>query len=105
MSLKKTPRRLEGISHVIYDEQSRLHHRDLHRRGNERAWWERQRIEPLHVAAKLWDQTHAAAPAAANIAGDRPTPIDEKRNGHCRINAASRPPTDETKPILRPEGK
>jgi hypothetical protein len=25
----------------------RLHHRELHRRGNERAWWENQEIDPL----------------------------------------------------------
>jgi len=31
----------------------RLHHRELHRRGNERAWWESQGIDPLPVAAKL----------------------------------------------------
>ncbi len=28
----------------------RLHHRDLHRRGDERAWWEKQGIDPLPVA-------------------------------------------------------
>ena len=31
----------------------RLHHRELHRRGNERVWWESQGIDPLPVAAKL----------------------------------------------------
>jgi hypothetical protein len=36
----------------------RLHHRDLHRRGNERAWWQKQGIEPLAVAAALWKKTH-----------------------------------------------
>ncbi len=36
----------------------RLHHRELHRRGNERAWWQKQGIEPLVVAAALWKKTH-----------------------------------------------
>jgi ERF superfamily protein len=46
----------------------RLHHRELHRRGNERAWWEGQGIDPLAMAGILWARTHAA-PAAANLAG------------------------------------
>jgi hypothetical protein len=37
----------------------RLHHRDLHRRGNERTWWKGQRIDPLAVASMLWRNTHA----------------------------------------------
>ena len=36
----------------------RLHHRELHRRGNERAWWQQQDIEPLAAAAALWKKTH-----------------------------------------------
>jgi hypothetical protein len=47
----------------------RLHHRELHRRGNERAWWESQRIDPLPVAAKLWAKTHGLAAGVANIEG------------------------------------
>jgi len=31
-----------------------LHHRDLHARGNEEAWWKGRRIEPLDVAVELW---------------------------------------------------
>jgi len=36
----------------------RLHHRELHRRGNERIWWESQGIDPLSVAGTLWVKTH-----------------------------------------------
>ena len=60
----------------------RLHHRELHRRGNERAWWESQGIEPLSIALDLWGNTHAVVSAAANIAGDRPTTINGRLNGH-----------------------
>jgi hypothetical protein len=35
----------------------RVHHRELHRSGNEAAWWERLKIDPLPVALKLWQQT------------------------------------------------
>lgn len=43
----------------------RLHHRDLHRRGNERAWWQSHSVDPLTVAARLWATTHAPENAAA----------------------------------------
>jgi hypothetical protein len=42
----------------------RLHHRELHRRGNERAWWQHYGIAPLDVAAALWQMTHAIETAA-----------------------------------------
>ena len=42
----------------------RLHHRDIHRRGNERSWWEGQGIDPLPIAANLWLTSHVSAPAA-----------------------------------------
>jgi hypothetical protein len=35
----------------------RVHHRDLHRRGDERKWWEAMRIEPTEVAQRLWRET------------------------------------------------
>src|SRR6516164_6284294 len=55
----------------------RLHHRQLHRRGNERAWWQKQAIDPLVIAASLWAKTHAATPTiglAAEI--DRPANVN-----------------------------
>jgi len=35
----------------------RLHHRALHRRGDEAAWWAEQQVEPLPLAQKLWAHT------------------------------------------------
>src|SRR5262249_36718083 len=49
----------------------RLHHRELHRRGNERAWWQSQGIDPLVIAAELWGRTHAVELVA--VAGDGST--------------------------------
>jgi hypothetical protein len=37
----------------------RVHHRDLHRSGDEAAWWRRLNIDPLPVALKLWKQTRS----------------------------------------------
>jgi hypothetical protein len=37
----------------------RIHHRELHRSGDEAAWWRRLNIDPLPVALKLWQQSRA----------------------------------------------
>jgi hypothetical protein len=37
----------------------RVHHRELHRSGDEIAWWRRLNIDPLPVALKLWQQSRA----------------------------------------------
>jgi hypothetical protein len=77
----------------------RLHHRELHRRGNEHAWWQKQAIDPLVIAASLWAKTHAATPTtdlAADI--DRPANVKGSDSG-----AVVRLQNNETNPILRPE--
>jgi hypothetical protein len=35
----------------------RSHHREVHRAGDERAWWQAVGIDPLKVARKLWKHT------------------------------------------------
>src|SRR6266496_2514855 len=35
----------------------RVHHRELHRSGNEAAWWRKLNIDPIPVALRLWQQT------------------------------------------------
>jgi hypothetical protein len=80
----------------------RLHHRELHRRGNERAWWQHRGIDPLVIAADLWDRTHTVEPAAAAVAGDETTNF----SGKLLISGAAlagRSQENETKPILHPE--
>jgi hypothetical protein len=77
----------------------RLHHRELHRRGNERAWWQKLAIDPLVIAASLWAKTHAATPTtglAADI--ERPANVNGSDCG-----AVVRLQIDETKPLLGPE--
>jgi hypothetical protein len=78
----------------------RLHHRELHRKGNERAWWEKQEIDPLPVAARLWAKTHGFASAATNIDGERAQPAEINGAG-----AAGWSQNDETKPIFGPEAE
>jgi hypothetical protein len=79
----------------------RLHHRELHRRGNEQAWWQRQEIDPLAIAATLWGKTHAVA-SLADLAAD--TDLAENFNGQ-QVGAAVRIENNETKPIFGPEVK
>jgi hypothetical protein len=79
----------------------RLHHRELHRRGNERAWWEKQKVDPLTVAVNLWTKTHEIA-SAANLAGD--TDLAANFNGE-RVDVAARIEIDETNPIPRLEAE
>jgi hypothetical protein len=33
----------------------RSHHQDLHRRGNEKAWWANMQIAPIDIARQLWE--------------------------------------------------
>jgi hypothetical protein len=42
----------------------RLHHRELHRHGDEAAWWRQVAIEPVPIALKLWQQTRPSDMAA-----------------------------------------
>ena len=85
----------------------RLHHRELHRRGNERVWWQNQGIDPLGVAATLWARTHAVASAESAIVDGR----DRSAESNTTLNgrhfgdgaAADRHQNNETKPIHGPE--
>jgi hypothetical protein len=84
----------------------RLHHRELHRRGDERAWWDKQGIDPLPVAAALWARTHAVEPSAVELACDMNE--STKLNGEplaTGFGAAVQHQNNETKPIVRPEAR
>jgi hypothetical protein len=35
----------------------RTHHREVHRVGDERAWWKQAGVDPIKVARKLWRKT------------------------------------------------
>ena len=51
-----------GLGIKVSDEFTvplcREHHRQLHRSGNEPAWWHDMSVEPLAVAKVLWEETH-----------------------------------------------
>jgi hypothetical protein len=54
----------------------RLHHREIHRHGNESAWWDKAGIDPLAVALALWRQSHPrGSPAEPMKAGRTGEPL------------------------------
>jgi hypothetical protein len=80
----------------------RVHHHELHRRGNERVWWPQKGLDPLEVAKMLWDRTHAPAPD--EIAGNP----GHQSNGSALsgpANLARLPQNPEPKPIAGPEAQ
>jgi hypothetical protein len=40
----------------------RIHHRELHRKGDEAAWWKSVNIDPIPIALKLWQRSRRASP-------------------------------------------
>lgn len=79
----------------------RLHHRELHRRGDERAWWHVHAVDPLAVAATLWAITHTAEGAEAGLAGETVS-SGPKLGRRGASNGVRRPvplQNDETNPI------
>ncbi|WP_422389781.1 hypothetical protein [Bradyrhizobium septentrionale] len=47
----------------------RAHHHELHRQGNERAWWANLKIEPLRVAHDLWATSSIDSRLTAAVVG------------------------------------
>jgi hypothetical protein len=45
----------------------REHHRQLHRHGNEAAWWANQQIVPIEIATELWEATLCSPSSPAGI--------------------------------------
>ena len=43
----------------------RVHHRELHRQGDERAWWNKANIDPMPIALRFWQQTRGVLRAAS----------------------------------------
>jgi hypothetical protein len=68
----------------------RLHHRELHRSGDELGWWRRLNVDPIPIALRLWQQSRAdnGRAQAANTTDALPA-----------IRAEA--PNDKTKPIGR----
>lgn len=56
----------------------REHHHELHRRGNEMAWWANLRIAPLETARELWEATTLALePRGDRSTATKPDPAGD----------------------------
>ena len=51
-----------ALGNKVSDEYTvplcRVHHRAAHKAGNELAWWQNARVDPMPIARKLWTETH-----------------------------------------------
>src|SRR4029450_5293325 len=64
----------------------RIHHRLVHRVGNEAAWWQDAGIDPINAARKLWEETRRAeepVPAAPPLPSKPPvaSTIPDRKSG------------------------
>ena len=64
----------------------RVHHRALHRSGNERVWWQTAGIDPIKVARKLWKKTR----------------LNDRRAPQCTTPTAQRPQPPSVAPSVAP---
>jgi hypothetical protein len=51
----------------------RGHHRELHRHGDETAWWQKTRIDPVSAARALWLKTHPLSSAETTAKNEAAT--------------------------------
>jgi hypothetical protein len=97
-----------GLGIKVSDEFTvplcRGHHRELHRAGNEAAWWTTRGVDAMAAARKFWTETHPVRNPAGAIALDA-TPLDAAvpkiPSRRIRLTPATTP-NDETKPISFP---
>jgi hypothetical protein len=54
----------------------RMHHREVHRAGDERAWWKAAGIDPLKVAGKLWKEARVNE---GRLAPNPPSKLDDQK--------------------------
>jgi hypothetical protein len=71
-----------GLGYRVSDEFTvpvcRIHHRELHRSGDEAAWWQKLNIDPLPVALSLWQHTRLNGEELARSAGSKPSQAAQK---------------------------
>lgn len=65
----------------------RLHHRSLHRRGDEAAWWAENKLEPIGIARKLWTRSRVeglSTPSRRGSHSPEATPAGDVQSAFCR---------------------
>src|SRR6266566_7910769 len=95
-----------ALSRKVSDEFTvplcRGHHREVHRSGDEAAWWKKAGIDPSITARALWLETHPLPAISDQTRIDGQTSVasssDLTNAGHEKLSAKWGP-NDETKPI------
>ena len=59
----------------------RGHHRELHRCGDEAAWWKKIGLDPIAAARALWLRSHPLPQGSENATGRDPTTFDRSAHG------------------------
>jgi hypothetical protein len=72
----------------------RMHHRQVHWHGNERTWWERQRLDPLPIAASLWAKSRLHCEGVSSSAESTNAP-----EASAPAHEQAKNPNSETNPI------
>ena len=73
----------------------RLHHRELHRVGNELSWWKGLNLDPLPIALRFWQLTRGVLPPANE--GAKPEPQIPGASPELLEGSAS--PTSNAQPL------
>jgi hypothetical protein len=84
----------------------RGHHREVHRTGDEAAWWARTGVDALGAARKLWTETHSILAPMNDSTNDVVTPAIAGGKGADNSTAiprvTKRGPNSKTKPVQKP---
>jgi hypothetical protein len=67
----------------------RGHHREVHRSGNEAAWWTNVGIDPTIAARALWLETHPLPTISDKTRIEGPTSVVNKQRSEKRWSAAA----------------
>jgi hypothetical protein len=61
-----------------------IHHHHIHTTGKEREWWQERNIDPLKVAAALWQQSRERQSSSlrADASEERPSDKGEAEPSH-----------------------
>jgi len=93
-----------ALSRKVSDEFTvplcRGHHREVHRSGDEAAWWNKIGIDPIVAARALWMETHPLPTISDQKRKDRPTSVvngSDLRNAEQGRRPRTRGPNVETK--------
>jgi hypothetical protein len=65
-----------------------VHHRELHRQGDERAWWSKLHIDPMPIALRFWQHTRGISTGWQGKADPQPSTV-EKTVQNTQVEPAS----------------